>query len=159
MPHGVIQKNLAGEGVTIFFYCWFMLKRLPLGYTRAKTEDFKKNFILHLQPKMRCYTPGSTVPHITQIQPLLFCYTYFKIRFQTCLSAEVSHVPGQKIKQNSAIITDELARPFSSAPHFAQPGVIPSAVAHRSWALTKFDATQIRSFVGEPRQIFTCTQI
>ncbi len=31
---------------------------MALGYTRAKAEDLKKNFFLHLQPKKWLYTKG-----------------------------------------------------------------------------------------------------
>ncbi len=41
---GVIHEN--------FYNAFFMHKTLPLGYTRAETEDCKKFFVLQLQPKM-----------------------------------------------------------------------------------------------------------
>ncbi len=43
-----------GRGYTRKIFEWiFTHKRLSLDYTKAKTEDFQKNVILHLQPKIR----------------------------------------------------------------------------------------------------------
>ncbi len=51
-------RGLYTRGYTrnFFFNCGIMPKRLPLGYTRAKTEDLKYN-IFALQPK-RGYALG-----------------------------------------------------------------------------------------------------
>ncbi len=64
MPQGLYKKFRPAKGLYTKgviheknFKRGFMHKRLAR-YTRAKTEDFKKIFILHLQPKRGLYMKG-----------------------------------------------------------------------------------------------------